>query len=135
MEVMHSSMDTSEASFYPKPIKRNRSREDEERVHTCTEQIKRMRIPELDMDVDQDPLVQIKVATLSGKVIEVQIKLSDTILVIKEMVETTEGIPPEQQRLVWQGKTMSDERTAASYGLRDQSLIHIVLALRGGGST
>lgn len=51
---------------------------------------------------------------------------------IKERVEEKEGIPPPQQRLIFGGKQMSDERTATEFGLEGGSVLHLVLALRGG---
>ncbi|XP_025048581.1 NEDD8 isoform X1 [Alligator sinensis] len=52
---------------------------------------------------------------------------------IKERVEEKEGIPPQQQRLIYSGKQMNDEKTAADYKIQGGSVLHLVLALRGGG--
>ena len=52
---------------------------------------------------------------------------------IKERVEEKEGIPPQQQRLIYSGKQMNDEKTAADYKILGGSVLHLVLALRGGG--
>ena len=53
---------------------------------------------------------------------------------IKERVEEKEGIPPVQQRLIFGGKQMADEKTAAEYSLEGGATLHLVLALRGGDS-
>ena len=53
---------------------------------------------------------------------------------IKERVEEKEGIPPVQQRLIFGGKQMSDDKTAEEYGLEGGATLHLVLALRGGSS-
>ncbi|XP_010571622.1 PREDICTED: NEDD8 [Haliaeetus leucocephalus] len=53
---------------------------------------------------------------------------------IKERVEEKEGIPPQQQRLIYSGKQMNDEKTAADYKIQGGSVLHLVLALRGGGA-
>uniref|UniRef100_A0A8D2HDC7 Ubiquitin-like protein NEDD8 n=2 Tax=Marmotini TaxID=337730 RepID=A0A8D2HDC7_UROPR len=53
---------------------------------------------------------------------------------IKERVEEKEGIPPQQQRLIYSGKQMNDEKTAADYKILGGSVLHLVLALRGGDS-
>uniref|UniRef100_A0A672L9Q4 Ubiquitin-like protein NEDD8 n=1 Tax=Sinocyclocheilus grahami TaxID=75366 RepID=A0A672L9Q4_SINGR len=50
---------------------------------------------------------------------------------IKERVEEKEGIPPQQQRLIYSGKQMNDEKTAADYKIQGGSVLHLVLALRG----
>ena len=45
---------------------------------------------------------------------------------------TQEGIPPPQQRLIFGGKAMADDKTAEDYNLKAGSIVHLVLALRGG---
>ncbi|ORZ17200.1 ubiquitin-related domain-containing protein [Absidia repens] len=74
----------------------------------------------------------IKVKTLTGKEIEVDIEPNDAISRIKERVEEKSGIPPPQQRLIYGGKQMADEMSASSYGVDGGSVLHLVLALRGG---
>jgi ubiquitin-like protein Nedd8 len=51
---------------------------------------------------------------------------------IKERIEEKEGIPPAQQRLIFAGKQMSEEKLATDYGVKGGSVLHLVLALRGG---
>ncbi|XP_058208794.1 ubiquitin-like [Rhododendron vialii] len=72
----------------------------------------------------------IKVNTLTGKEILIDIEPTDTIDQIKERVEEQEGIP--QQRLIYAGKQLADDKTAKDYNLEGGSVIHLVLALRGG---
>ncbi|KAL2124529.1 hypothetical protein VTJ04DRAFT_894 [Mycothermus thermophilus] len=74
----------------------------------------------------------IKVRTLTGKEIELNVDGSDTVHKIKELVEEKEGIPPAQQRLIFGGKQMVDDKTADDYNLEGGSTLHLVLALRGG---
>ncbi|CAN8099339.1 unnamed protein product [Discula destructiva] len=76
--------------------------------------------------------MQIKVRTLTGKEIELDIEEGFTIQQIKEQVEEKEGIPPVQQRLIYQGKQMNDTFKASEYGLEGGVVLHLVLALRGG---
>ncbi|CAG9771724.1 unnamed protein product [Ceutorhynchus assimilis] len=66
----------------------------------------------------------IKVKTLTGKEIEIDIEPTDKVERIKERVEEKEGIPPQQQR--------NDEKTAQDYKVQGGSVLHLVLALRGG---
>eukprot|EP00268_Persea_americana_P015518 TRINITY_DN171_c2_g1_i4.p1 TRINITY_DN171_c2_g1~~TRINITY_DN171_c2_g1_i4.p1 ORF type:complete len:222 (-),score=42.53 TRINITY_DN171_c2_g1_i4:164-829(-) len=75
----------------------------------------------------------IKVKTLTGKEIEIDIEPTDTIERIKERVEEKEGIPPVQQRLIYAGKQLADDKTARDYNIEGGSVLHLVLALRGGG--
>ncbi|KAI8927083.1 ubiquitin-related domain-containing protein [Entophlyctis helioformis] len=74
----------------------------------------------------------IKVKTLTGKEIEIDIEPNDKVTRIKERVEEKEGIPPAQQRLIFGGKQMVDDKTAADYGIEAGTVLHLVLALRGG---
>lgn len=54
-------------------------------------------------------------------------------LALKEKLEEKEGIPPQQQRLVFQGKQLKDDKTIGSYKLKAGTVLHLVVALRGGG--
>ncbi|CAG8689540.1 2850_t:CDS:2 [Dentiscutata erythropus] len=62
----------------------------------------------------------IKVKTLTGKEIEIDIEHDDTVARVKERVEEKEGIPPAQQRLIHEA------------GIKAGEVLHLVLALRGG---
>jgi len=74
----------------------------------------------------------IKVKTLTGKEIEIDIEPTDKVERIKERVEEKEGIPPPQQRLIFSGKQMNDDKFAQDYKISGGSVLHLVLALRGG---
>ncbi|GAV53755.1 hypothetical protein ZYGR_0AK02570 [Zygosaccharomyces rouxii] len=74
----------------------------------------------------------IKVKTLTGKEIAVELHGEDPIYRIKELLEEKEGIPPSQQRLIFQGKQIDDQQTASSAKLVDGMQLHLVLTLRGG---
>ncbi|KAK4162149.1 putative NEDD8-like protein [Cladorrhinum sp. PSN259] len=74
----------------------------------------------------------VKVRTLTGKEIELNVEGTDKVSKIKELVEEKEGIPPVQQRLIFGGKQMVDDKTADDYHLEGGSTLHLVLALRGG---
>ncbi|KZT60831.1 ubiquitin [Calocera cornea HHB12733] len=74
----------------------------------------------------------IKVKTLTGKEIEIEIEPDDPISRIKEKVEEQSGVPPQQQRLIFSGRQMADEKTAKELNITSGSTLHLVLALRGG---
>ena len=77
--------------------------------------------------------MQIFVKTLTGKQLFVEVTGDTTIEEIKGQIHEKEGIPPDQQRLIFAGKQLETERTVADYGLRNEDVIHMVLRLRGGG--
>ncbi|KAF8270926.1 ubiquitin-like protein, partial [Lactarius quietus] len=64
--------------------------------------------------------------------IELDISPDDKISRIKEKVEEQSGVPPPQQRLIFGGRQMADEKPAREFNITGGAVLHLVLALRGG---
>lgn len=75
---------------------------------------------------------QIFIKTLTGKTIKLDVENNSSITSLKEEIQRREGVPQGDQRLIFGGKGLDDNKTVEDYNIQNESTVHLLLRLRGG---
>jgi ubiquitin C len=73
--------------------------------------------------------MQLFVKTLTGKTVSIEVEEGESIEDVKAKIAEKEGIPAEQQRLIFGGQQLQDQKTLQDYDVGDDSTLHLVLRL------
>lgn len=76
--------------------------------------------------------MQVFVKTLIGQTITLEVYPSDTVRTLKEKIQEKDDIPPDQQRLIYNGRQLEDEKKISYYDIQNLSTIHLLMRVFGG---
>jgi hypothetical protein len=84
---------------------------------------------------NSENMINIQIVNLVGNKIDYKVRRNDTVESLKEKIQDIDGVPPDNQRLFFMGQTLEDHKLLEDYNIDQESVIHIIMNLRGGGSS
>ena len=75
--------------------------------------------------------MQLFIKSLTGATISLNVEGSTTVKEVMEMIQNTEKIPVDAQRLIWCGKQLEKQRTLSDYNIQKESTVHLIQRLSG----
>ena len=82
-----------------------------------------------DQRVNPSANMQIFVRNLKGKTLVLRVRHSDLIKTVKHMIYLRDGVPQQEQRLIFSGKQLENNRTLADYNIQQANTLHLVMRL------
>eukprot|EP01099_Mayorella_cantabrigiensis_P001025 TRINITY_DN1425_c0_g1_i3.p1 TRINITY_DN1425_c0_g1~~TRINITY_DN1425_c0_g1_i3.p1 ORF type:complete len:178 (-),score=48.90 TRINITY_DN1425_c0_g1_i3:101-604(-) len=101
-------------------------------VETCNPELNEQNFTKICSEHPRSTELQVVAKTLTGRMVKLTIGSSDTIWELKGKIQDKEGIPPEQQRLIFGGRQLENHRTLEDYNIPNKAIIDLILRLRGG---
>lgn len=71
--------------------------------------------------------MQIYIKTLTGRTVSLIVEEGETIRTVKEKMKEKDGVPVEEQRLVFNSQELEDSKTLQHYGILREATLHVVI--------
>ena len=101
------------------------------RLYAQLEETRQRKAQNDSQELEAGTAFQIFIKTLTGKSLTLVVRKEDSIKELKEKIQVKQGIPANQQRIVYAEKQLQDDKTLSDYDISKDATLHLVLRLRG----